>query len=403
MPKIKKISAREILNSRGEPTLEVSVETESSKGVFAVPAGKSKGEKEAAELRDGGKRFGGMGVKKAVSKIQDLISPELSVLDVEDQEKIDKKLLELDGTENKSNLGGNTMIGVSVASVKAAAAAQKKPLYAYLKEKFGFGDSAEAPKLFLNIINGGKHSLSPLAFQEYLIVPGSKSAEEDLITAAEIFKEARKIIKREFGDISANAGGDEGGFVLNTADIGKPLEILKEAIWVSKRNARLSLDAAAGSFYQNGKYEIGAENLSPRELLEKYRMLAKNYDIFSIEDPFFEDENLDYFADLNKILTVVGDDLTVTNEKLIKRAASSIGAVIIKPNQIGTLTETVSACKTAKKLGLKLIVSHRSGETNDDFIADLAVAVNAFGLKAGAPNRGERLAKYNRLLEIFKN
>lgn len=401
MEKIKKISAREILNSRGAPTLEVSVETEKSKGVFAVPAGKSKGEKEAVELRDGGKRFGGFGVKKAVSKIRDLISPELSGFDVEDQEKIDKKLWELDGTENKSNLGGNTMIGVSIASAKAAAESQEKPLYVYLKERFGFNGAIEPPKLFLNIINGGKHSLSPLAFQEYLIVPGSKSIEEDMIAATEIFNEARKIIRKKFGDVSANAGGDEGGFVLNTDDVGEPLKILKEAIWISKRNAELSVDAAAGSFYRNGKYEIGKENLSPRELLEKYRKLAKDYGLFSIEDPFFEDEDLSYFAALNKETIVVGDDLTVTSEKLIKRADSSIGAVIIKPNQIGTLMETISACKTAQNLGLKLIVSHRSGETNDDFIADLAVAVSAFGMKAGAPNRGERLAKYNRLLEIF--
>ncbi len=402
MAKITKILAREILNSRGEPTLEVAVETERSKGVFAAPAGKSKGEKEAVELRDGGKRFGGLGVKKAVSKIRDLISPELSGFDIEDQEKIDKKLLDLDGTPDKSNLGGNTMIGVSVASVKAAAAAGKNPLYSHLKEKFGFKALLEPPKLFLNIINGGEHSLSPLAFQEYLIIPQSKSVKEDLITATEIFKEARKIIQKEFGDVSANAGGDEGGFVLNTADVGRPLEILKEAIWISKRNAELSLDAAAGSFYKNGKYEIGNEKLSAKELLGRYQKLAKNYNIFSVEDPFFEDEDLEYFSDLNNNLIVVGDDLTVTSEKSIKRAASSIGAVIIKPNQVGTLTETISAIKEARSGGLKIIVSHRSGETNDDFIADLAVAVNAFGLKAGAPNRGERLAKYNRLLQIFR-
>ncbi|MCL5733914.1 MAG: phosphopyruvate hydratase [Patescibacteria group bacterium] len=402
MTKIKKISGREILDSRGAPTLEVVVETENSKGIFGVPAGKSKGEKEAVELRDGEKIFGGLGVKKAVSIIQDLINPELSGFDVEEQDKIDKKLIELDGTENKSHLGGNTIIGISIAAAKAAAAAQKEPLYLHLKEKFGFKNSLKAPRLFSNIINGGKHSLSPLAFQEYLIIPQSESISEDLLSMKIIFDKAREIIKKEFGDVSANAGGDEGGFVLNTGDIEKPLEILSDAAKNTGRNIRLSLDAAAGSFYENGKYEVEKEKFSPRELLEKYQGLAKKYDIFSIEDPFFENEDLKYFSDLNKNLIVVGDDLTVTNEKLIKRAASSIGAVIIKPNQIGTLSETIAAVKTAQKSGLKVIVSHRSGETNDDFVADLAAAVNAFGLKAGAPNRGERLAKYNRIWEIFK-
>ncbi|MCL5733277.1 MAG: phosphopyruvate hydratase [Patescibacteria group bacterium] len=402
MAKIKKISGREILNSRGVPTLEVTVETENSRGVFGVPAGKSKGEKEAVELRDGDKRFGGLGVKKAVSKIQDLINPELSGFDAEEQEKIDKKLLELDGTENKSHLGGNTMIGVSIAAAKAAAMDQKKQTYLYLKEKFGFKNSEKAPRLFSNIINGGKHSLSPLAFQEYLVIPQSASIGEDLLSMKIIFDETRKIIRKEFGDVSANAGGDEGGFVLNTDDVSIPLEILSEAVKNTGRNVKLGLDAAAGSFYENGKYEVGKEKFSPRELLEKYKKFSKKFDIFSIEDPFFEDEDLEYFSDLNKNIIVVGDDLTVTSEKLIKRAASSIGAVIIKPNQIGTLSETIEAAKTAQGSGLKVIVSHRSGETNDDFVADLAAAVNAFGLKAGAPNRGERLAKYNRIWEIFK-
>ncbi len=403
MPKIRKVWAEEILNSRGEPTLKVFVKAGESVGAFAVPSGASKGAREAAEKRDGGKRFGGLGVEKAIELITKEISPLLVGQEAENQGKIDQALIKLDGTSDKSRLGGNTLIGVSVALAKAAALESGKPLYKYLIEKFKFKSKINPPHLFLNLVNGGKHSLSPLAFQEYLIVVKEKYIQESLEAAEVIFKEARKIIGKKFGQASANAGGDEGGFVLNTADVEIPLLILKEAIKKTgfEGRVKLSLDAAADSFYGKFGYKIGSKKMSAGGLLKFYKELAKKYELFSIEDPFNENEDLKYFSDLNKDLIVVGDDLTVTNEKFIKRAAPSIGAVIIKPNQIGTLTETVLACKTAQKLGLKLIVSHRSGETDDDFIADLAVAVGAFGIKAGAPNRGERMAKYDRLLEIF--
>jgi enolase len=419
--KITDIRAREILDSRGNPTLEVTVEYGGASGTFAVPSGASTGTYEAWEKRDEDrKRFHGAGVKNAAKAIETKILKSLKNKDVRDQKKIDSTLIKLDGTANKKNLGGNALLGVSIACAKAAANATNKPLHAYLKTLAKIRPSRNVPYLYMNLINAGKHASSYLAFQEYMIVPMVNDIESALVIADRIKSELKKEVIKKYGPFSANYG-DEGGIVIQAKKVREPLEMLTKIIGKLglRGKVKLAIDAAASSFYQNGpgpwpvrragKYEIDGKMLNADQLLNLYKGLVKDFDFLSIEDPFAEDD----FESFSKLLSesglpgqgkvkIIGDDLTVTNPGRLKTAIEkrSINGIIIKPNQIGTLTETLDVMKSARENNIECIVSHRSGETSDDFIADLAYAFGAFGLKAGASNRGERVAKYNRLWEI---
>lgn len=402
---ITKITAREIFDSRGNPTLKVTAYSENISASFSVPSGASTGSCEALEKRDGDKnRFQGLGVLKVVETIEKTISPALDGFDAKDQKKIDSELLRLDGTPNKSNLGGNATIGVSVACAKLAAKLEGVEVFEYLKTLRNIKPSRSAPLLFMNLVNGGKHSQSKLAFQEYHIVPMVENIEESLILAAKIQNGLKKKLVDNLGQASANRG-DEGGFVPDTSSVKKPLEFLLEVIEENKLldKVKLSLDVAASSFYKDGSYEFDGKKYSPDELLSLYDLLINSFPIISIEDPFFE-EDFSNFAKLlsRKKIMVVGDDLTVTNSARLRKAISqnSISAIIIKPNQIGTLTETLETMELARQNNIDCVVSHRSGETNDDFIADLCFAFGCYGIKTGALRGGERVAKYNRLLEI---
>lgn len=404
--KIKQIEAQEILDSRGNPTLKVSVLAGLKKGEFAVPAGASTGTHEALELRDNDpNRFGGLGVQKAIGKISRHINPALQGIDVTKQKEIDAILNEIDNTPNKSFLGGNATIGTSVACAKAAARILNLETFKYLRTLAGIKPSRKVPLLYFNLINGGKHAQSDLDFQEYLIVPMTDNIEESLETAHKIQRTLKEILIKKLGPSSANLG-DEGGFAPKLSAARAPLELLSEAIQKNglKQKVRLALDAAASSFYKNGNYSIETEKLNSEKLLEFYGLLIKEFPIFSIEDPFFE-EDFKSFAELlrqNPKLLVIGDDLTVTNKQRLQAALEqkSINGIIIKPNQIGTLSQALETMKLARENQIESVVSHRSGETNDDFIADLAFAFGCFGLKAGALQRGERIAKYNRIKAI---
>lgn len=407
MAKITKALAREILDSRGNPTLEVSAFSDNNVGIFSVPSGASTGSHEALEKRDGDKnRFNGMGVLKAVEIIEKTISPALTGLDPSDQRKIDGEILRLDGTSNKTNLGGNATTGVSIACAKLAAKIKGAEVFEHLRSLADIKSSRQTPLLFMNLINGGKHSQSPLAFQEYHIVPQTDSVAEALEIGVETQYALKKKIVDVLGTSSANLG-DESGFVLENPSVKKPLELLLEVMEENKlmNKIKLSMDVAASSFYKDGAYEFDGKKYSGDELMEFYARLINLFPIISIEDPFYE-EDFGRFANLLalKQIHVVGDDLTVTNTARLKEAVlkRSVDAIIIKPNQIGTLTETLEAMKFARDNNIECVVSHRSGETNDDFIADLAFAFGCYGLKTGAPNGGERVAKYNRLLDICK-
>ena len=402
---IKKIYAREILDSRGNPTLEVHVLAGlNAHGIFSVPSGASKGSHEAVEKRDGGPTFRGGGMVSLVASIDDSVSHALAGMDVFDQKKIDDTLIALDGTDDRSRLGGNVMIGVSIAAAKAAAQVAGKEVFEYLPTLAEIKSSRATPLLFMNLCNGGKHAKTPLAFQEYHIILDFDTVRESLSVATAIQALLRDKLVATLGSSSANFG-DEGGFVPDTASVRLPLELLSETLKELDLAGRvkLSLDTAASSFYEDGIYRVGDERLLPDAMLQYYRGLIKDFSLFSIEDPFAEEDFASFSALKAEGTThIVGDDLTTTNVSRLQKAIAqrSIDAMIIKPNQIGTLTETLAAMRLARENDIECIVSHRSGETNDDFIADLAWAFGCFGLKAGAPTRGERVVKYNRLWEI---
>ncbi len=400
------VKAEEILDSRGNPTLAVTVTAGEAQGMFSVPSGASTGSHEALELRDGDpEHFRGLGVLKAVANVNDVIAPALNGMDAADQKAVDQKLLELDGTPNKSRLGANAVIGASIACAKAAAAARNIPVYEHLRTLATMKPSRSVPLLFMNLVNGGKHAQSRLAFQEYHIVPQTESIEEALEMGTSVMQELRKLIVKDLGAPSANIG-DEGGFAVDTDDVSLPLELLVQAIGTAGYGPKikLALDVAASSFFKDETYAFQGRSLSPQEFLAYYRDLIKNFPIISIEDPFAEEAFADFAALNDGSVLVVGDDLTVTNKERLQAAIDqkAVSGVIIKPNQIGTLTETLDAMRLARDNGVECIVSHRSGETNDDFIADLAYAFGAYGLKSGAPQREERVIKYNRLWEIIK-
>ncbi|MCX6752134.1 MAG: phosphopyruvate hydratase [Candidatus Nomurabacteria bacterium] len=414
---ITKIIAEEIKDSRGNPTIKVTVFVGDKSGSFSVPSGASTGIHEAHELRD----KDGKGVKDAILKVNNMIAPLLIGQNVLEQEEIDGIMIELDGTSNKDNLGANSMIGVSIAVAKVAAKVSGMEVFEYLRTirldsgqastkikpslQQGSGQARKAPHLYMNLINGGKHAKNNLAFQEYHVVSMIDDAKEACEIGLKVQDSLKKIITRELGEESL-ALGDEGGFAPKTTDIRKPLEFLVEAIKENnfENKTRLALDVASSSFYKDGLYEIDGKKITKEDLMKIYDSLIKEFNLFSVEDSFDEEDFEDFrkLREENKNLLVVGDDLTVSNKILLKKAIEerSINAMIIKPNQIGTLTETLETMQLARENDVELIVSHRSGETDDDFIADLAYAFCCFGLKAGSPIKPERMVKYQRLIKI---
>lgn len=388
--KIELVDAGEILDSRGRPTIAVTVATKNHSACAAVPSGVSTGKHEALELRDGdASRFDGLGVKKAVDAVKKTIAPAIKGMNPHNQGEIDAALIKLDGTPNKSKLGANAILGVSLATSRLAAKISKLPLYQYLKKLADIRPSRKVPYLYANLINGGKHAATPLPFQEYHAVPQTEDFEEAINIIYKIQNELKKTLQANIGD--------EGGFVPNISDVEEPLKILKQAAEKTgtATKVKFAMDVAASA----GELKWG-----PAELLSLYEKMAANYPLLSIEDPFGE-EDFENFAKLRKSIYayVVGDDLTATNKTRLQTAIdkNSINGIIIKPNQVGTLSETLETMKLARENNIECIVSHRSGETNDDFIADLATAFGVFGIKAGALQRGERITKYNRLWHIL--
>lgn len=402
MSKITDIKSREILDSRLNPTLEVTVYAGAAAGIFQVPSGASTGSSEACELRD---KNGHM--IRVMENIEKIIKPSLLGMEVTEQEEIDGIMIALDGTSDKSQLGGNAMVGVSIAAASAAARTGGIELFEYLRTLSDIKPSRPTPYLYLNYINGGKHAASPLSFQEHIIVPQVDSISEALKIAQKVEVALGKIITKEYGEIAGFNMGDEGGYIIPESDYEKPFRLLRQAIVASGCDGlvRLATDVAASSFYENGSYLLGGKTYSAKELRDVFIALDNEFHLLSIEDPFFENSFKD-FADLKNVLEakIVGDDLTVTNSEKLAEAVTknAIDAIIIKPNQIGTLTETLSTMKEARDNDLDCIVSNRSGETMDSFIADLAYAFGCFGLKAGALRRPERVIKYKRLLSIAK-
>ena len=408
MSEIINIYAREILDSRGNPTVEVEVYLESGvMGRAAVPSGASTGEREALELRDGDKgRYLGKGVLKAVKHVNEIIAEALIGWEASDQTGIDRKLVELDGTDFKSNLGANALLGVSLAVAKAAAEEAGLPLYQYL----GGANAKELPLPMMNIINGGAHADNNVDFQEFMIMPaGATSFAEALRMGAEIFHALKKVLK----DKGYNtAVGDEGGFAPNLSSNEEALQVIMQAIMAAGYQAGtdvlLALDVAASEFYSDGKYRLAAEQQSVKtsvELIDFYADLVDRYPIVSIEDGMAENdwEGWKLLTErLGSRIQLVGDDLFVTNTKILREGIQKgiANSILIKVNQIGTLTETLDAIEMAKRAGYTAVVSHRSGETEDTTIADLAVATNAGQIKTGSLSRTDRICKYNQLLRI---
>ena len=409
--KINKIKAREILDSRGTPTVEAEVTLDCGvKGVAAVPSGASTGENEAIELRDGDpKRYFGKGVLKAVSNVNDVIAPKLVGMNVLEQSEIDRIMIDMDGTPNKSRLGANAILAVSLAVAKAAANGLRVPLYRYV----GNSDSTIMPVPMMNIINGGSHSDSPIAFQEFMIRPvGATSFSEALRMGAEVFHTLKGILK---GRGLSTAVGDEGGFAPALDGVEDALDLIMTAIndtgYLPGRDITIALDCASSEYYKEGVYDYAIfEGAKGRRLdrdaqIVYLKRLVESYPIDSIEDGMSEHDwgGWDFLTQiLGGRCQLVGDDLFVTNVEYLSRGIKSgcANAILIKPNQIGTLTETLQAIALAKRHGYNAIMSHRSGETEDTTIADLAVATNCGQIKCGSLSRSERVAKYNRLLKI---
>jgi enolase len=410
MPYIIDVYAREVIDSRGNPTIEVEVSTESGAfGRAIVPSGASTGEREALELRDGDKnRYLGKGVQKAVDNVNDIISEAIIGLDVTRQNEIDNLLIELDGTHDKSKLGANAILGVSMACARAAADFYGMPLYKYL----GGFNGKTLPVPMMNVINGGAHSDAKIDFQEYMIMPvGAPSLKEALRMGAETFHALKKVLK---GRGQVTSVGDEGGFAPNLASNEEPLEVIVEAIkaagYVPGKDIALAMDVAASEFYDVDKKvyvfkKSTGETKTSDEMIDYYEALLAKYPIVSIEDGLGERDwdGWKRLTDrLGKKVQIVGDDLFVTNPAILKEGIEKgIGnSILVKVNQIGTLTETFDAMEMAKRNGYTTVVSHRSGESEDTTIADIAVAFNAGQIKTGSMSRTDRIAKYNQLLRI---
>jgi enolase len=414
MAKIKKIVGREIIDSRGNPTVEADVILENNVlGRAAVPSGASTGEREALELRDGDKsRFMGKGVLKAVDNINKIIAPELVGMEITEQQKIDEKMLALEGTDFKSKLGANAILGVSLASARAGSNDKSMPLYEYIRSIYGVQSSDYVlPVPLMNIINGGAHADNNVDLQEFMIAPVGKSTfREALRMGAEVFHNLKNVLKKR-GDITSV--GDEGGFAPNLGSNEEALQVIEEAIKAAGykigQDVLLALDCAASELYEDGKYTLEGEKTdkvkTSDQMIAFYSELLKKYPIISMEDGLSE-KDWDGWKKLTDALgskmQLVGDDIFVTNTKIFSEGIKKgIGnSILIKVNQIGSLTETVAAVQMAYKAGYTAIMSHRSGETEDAFIADLAVALNTGQIKTGSASRTDRIAKYNQLLRI---
>ena len=410
MSKIIKVHARQIFDSRGNPTVEVDVFTEKgSIGRAAVPSGASTGEHEAVELRDGGNNYMGKSVNKAVQNVNKLIANEINGKSVFNQNEIDNLMIDLDGTENKSRLGANAILGVSLACIRAASIESKKPLYKYI----GGEQATTLPVPMINIVNGGSHSSAPIAFQEFMIVPvGAYSFSNAMKMGTEIFHNLKQILVSKGLNTTV---GDEGGFAPSFKGTEDALETIIKSVsaagYILEKDIKIALDCAASEFYKNGNYDYTifekkqGKLISSSEQIDYLSSLASNYPIISIEDGMDENDWDGWKFLTNKIgdrVQLVGDDLFVTSvDKLSKGIKNkTANSILIKVNQIGTLTETISAVKMAQKAGYTAIISHRSGETEDTTISDLAVALNTGQIKTGSTSRTDRLAKYNQLLRI---
>jgi len=412
---IKSIHARQIFDSRGNPTVEVDLKTD--KGLFraAVPSGASTGVHEALELRDNDKsKYVGKGVSKAIDNVNNIIAPELLGKNVVEQEAIDKLMLSIDGTDNKGKLGANAILAVSLAVCKAGAAEKGVPLYRHIADLAG-NKNLLLPVPAFNVINGGSHAGNKLAMQEFMILPiGASSFSEAMRMGTEIYHNLKGIITQKYGQDAANVG-DEGGFAPNIQSNKEGLELLKQAIAKAgyTDKVKIGMDVAASEFYTEGKYDLdfktknndGSQIKTGEEMINLYKEFVNEYPVVSIEDPFDQDDWDTYHkmtASIGSNIQVVGDDLLVTNPKRIKTAIEkkACNALLLKVNQIGSVTESIEACKMAQGAGWGVMVSHRSGETEDTFIADLVVGLGTGQIKTGAPCRSERLAKYNQLLRI---
>ncbi len=401
---LEKITAREVLDSRGYPTVSADVYlSDGTVGSAAVPSGASTGSHEALELRDGGLRYNGKGVLKAVANVEKL-SPLLKGLDVTNIRAIDQKMIEADGTPSKTNLGANATLAVSMAALRAGSISTQIPLYQYIRYAYALpNDTYILPTPLLNIINGGKHADSGLDVQEFMIVPTAPATfHEALRAASETYHTLRTLLKQQ-GQVIAV--GDEGGFAPKIAKHEDVLKTILAAAQQAGHEMSLALDCAASEFYQDSMYRFEGRTLSAAELSAVYENWCQNYPLVSIEDPLHEDDWAAW-AEITRTLggkiRLVGDDLFVTNPQRLQLGIEkhAANAILIKVNQIGTVSETIDVMKLAQAHGYGCIVSHRSGETEDTFIADLAVATNAGAIKTGAPARSERTAKYNRLLQI---
>lgn len=402
--KISDVKAREILDSRGNPTVGVDVFLENGiMGRAAVPSGASTGEREALEMRDNdGNRYNGKGVLNAVRNVNERIKPVIIGMDAFDQYGIDNAMLELDGTKTKSNLGANAILGVSMAVLKAAAKAKNLPLYKYV------GEGRILPVPMMNILNGGAHADNKLDFQEFMIIPQRSNIHERIRVGSEVFHALKKVLNER--KLSTGVG-DEGGFApdleSNTEGFELIMEAIKKAGYEPGKDVKLAIDVAASEFYNDGKYNLVGENrsLTTDELIEFYKELINKYPIISIEDPVDEND-WDGFAKITKELgdkvQLVGDDLFVTNKECLQKGIDmkAGNAILLKVNQIGTITETLETIKLAKENGYKTIISHRSGETEDTTIADLAVGLDLGQIKTGSMSRTDRMCKYNQLIRI---
>jgi enolase len=415
MATIEDIKAREILDSRGNPTVEVDIMTQDGCFRASVPSGASTGVHEALELRDDNpSRFMGKGVLQAVENIQEKIKPALLGKDPTQQDEIDTTMCELDGTDNKSNLGANAILAVSMAVCKAGAKAQDIPLYRHIAQLSGVTDFV-LPVPSFNVINGGSHAGNNLAMQEFMILPiGAATFHEAMQMGAEVYQNLKKVIKSHYGQDATNVG-DEGGFAPNIQDNREALELLRTAIEKAgyTGKVKIGMDVAASEFYKDEKYDLDFKNdtdnpdmlKSGDEMIALYKSFVDEYGLVSIEDPFDQDDWESYArltAEIGERTQIVGDDLLVTNPKRIKTGIEkkACNALLLKVNQIGSVTEAIQACKDSQGAGWGVMVSHRSGETEDTFIADLVVGLQTGQIKTGAPCRSERLAKYNQLLRI---
>ena len=401
---IEDVYAIEVLDSRGNPTVKATVAL--SDGTVAsaiVPSGASTGKREALELRDGGDRYCGKGVLKAVENVNSQIAEAVIGLDAFDQKALDEQMRELDGSDNYSNLGANAVLGVSMAVARAAAKSLDVPLYRYL----GGANASVLPVPMFNIINGGAHANNSVDFQEFMIMPfGFDKFSDALRAASEIYHTLKGLLNAAG---HSTAVGDEGGFAPNLNDNEEPIKLIMQAIekagYKAGEQIKLALDVAASELYENGKYKLEGKEFSSEELIERYAQLCEKYPIFSIEDGLSEDDWAGWAKLTSKLgskVQLVGDDLFVTNEKILREGiAKGVGnAILIKPNQIGTVSQTMQTIRLAQRKGYRCVMSHRSGESEDSFIADFAVAMNTGQIKTGATSRSERNAKYNRLLEI---